>query len=252
MTGCCTVPTEITERQRSVLLIVLWINAAMFVAELGAGLVAQSTALIADSVDMLGDALVYGFSLYVVGRGPAWQARGALLKGAIMAVFGLGVLFEVALKVARGVVPGAELMGGVGLVALAANVLCLTLLWRRRSDDINMRSAWLCSRNDVTANAAVLLAAGGVAITSSAWPDIVTGLAIAALFGASAVRVLRDAVSVLRQQRAASAWGVVSRPDRINSTGCGRDHGGLLDAERDVTNAPGAAARAARIDRLGS
>jgi Co/Zn/Cd efflux system component len=185
---------EIAARQRSLLRLVLWINAAMFVGELGAGLLAHSTALIADSVDMLGDALVYGFSLYVVGRGPAWSARAALLKGGLMAVFGAGVLVEVALKLMRGVVPGAELMGAVGLLALAANVLCLTLLWPRRADDINMRSVWLCSRNDVIANVAVLLAAGGVALTGSAWPDIVTGLTIAGLFGASAVRVLREAV----------------------------------------------------------
>jgi Co/Zn/Cd efflux system component len=193
MKECCHVVADISARQRRVLQVVLAINAAMFLVEFVAGLLAHSTALLADSVDMLGDAIVYGFSLYVVGRGAVWQGRGALLKGAIMAAFGVGVLIEVALKIARGLVPGAELMSVIGVVALAANASVLVFLWRHRSDDINMRSAWLCSRNDVVANAAVVLAAGGVALTGSAWPDIGVGLAIAALFGASAVEVIRKA-----------------------------------------------------------
>jgi Co/Zn/Cd efflux system component len=193
MKECCDVVADISARQRRVLQVVLAINAAMFLVEFVAGLLAHSTALLADSVDMLGDALVYGFSLSVVGRGAVWQGRGALLKGAIMAAFGVGVLIEVALKIARGLVPGAELMSVIGVVALAANASVLVFLWRHRSDDINMRSAWLCSRNDVVANAAVVLAAGGVALTGSAWPDIGVGLAIAALFGASAVEVIRKA-----------------------------------------------------------
>jgi Co/Zn/Cd efflux system component len=193
MNECCSIPADIPERQRRILQIVLWVNLGMFLAEFVAGLLAHSTALLADSVDMLGDAIVYAFSLYAVARGAVWQARVALLKGTIMAVFGIGVLLEVTLKIIRSVIPTAEVMGGVGLVALAANIVCLTLLWRRRTDDINMRSAWLCSRNDVVANAAVVLAAGGVALTGSAWPDIVVGLGIAALFGASAVEVIRRA-----------------------------------------------------------
>jgi Co/Zn/Cd efflux system component len=193
MKECCDIASDIPARQRRVLQVVLAINAAMFLVEFVAGLLAHSTALLADSVDMLGDAIVYGFSLYVVGREAVWQGRGALLKGAIMAAFGVGVLVEVALKIARGVVPTAGLMSAIGVVALAANASVLVFLWRHRSDDINMRSAWLCSRNDVIANAAVVLAAGGVALTGSAWPDIVVGLAIAALFGASAVEIIRKA-----------------------------------------------------------
>ncbi len=198
MKDCCEIRTDVPERQRRVLHVVLWINAAMFLAELGAGLVAHSTALLADSVDMLGDAIVYGVSLHAVVRGPVWHARAALLKGTIMAAFGLGVLGEVALKIMRGVVPSADVMGGVGLVALAANVLCLGLLWRHRSDDINMRSVWLCSRNDVAANAGVLLAAAGVGLTGNAWPDITVGLLIAAMFGSSAIGVVRAARRELR------------------------------------------------------
>jgi Co/Zn/Cd efflux system component len=194
MDECCEFQSDIPERQRRILRIVLWINAAMFVAELAAGLVAHSTALLADSVDMLGDAIVYGFSLYVIGRGVVWQARAALLKGGIMATFGVGVLAEVGVKIARGHVPAADVMTGVGALAFAANASVLVFLWRHRRDDINMRSAWLCSRNDVVANAAVLLAAGGVALTGSAWPDILVGLAIALMFGTSAIAILRDAI----------------------------------------------------------
>lgn len=200
MDACCEVRTDIPERQRHVLRLVLWINTTMFVVELGAGLLAHSTALLADSVDMLGDAIVYAFSLYVVGRGIVWPARAALLKGAIMAAFGLAVVLEVALKIARGLVPDADLMGGVGVLALAANAACLALLWRRRGDDINMRSVWLCSRNDVVANLAVLVAAAGVHLTGSAWPDIVVGLLIAAMFGRSALDVIRAARRELRAE----------------------------------------------------
>ncbi len=200
MKECCDFAV-VPVRQRRVLHVVLWINACMFVAEFAAGLLAQSTALLADSIDMLGDAIVYGFSLYVVGRSPLWQARAALLKGVLMAAFGVGVLVQVIFKVASGIVPAADVMGGVGLVALAANVLCLFLLWRRRADDINMRSAWLCSRNDVLANGGVLVAAAAVAVTSSMWPDIVVGLAIAGIFVASAAGVIRRTRQVISTAR---------------------------------------------------
>lgn len=175
--------------------VVLWVNLLMFGAELAAGILASSTALLADSVDMLGDAMVYGFSLYVIGRAPVWQARAATLKGLVMAGFGVGILVEIVSKLARGLVPEPQVMGVVGLAALAANTAVLGLLWRHRADDINMRSAWLCSRNDVMANGGVLLAALGVALTGTAWPDIVVGLGIAALFGATAVTVLRQALA---------------------------------------------------------
>lgn len=205
MSDCCEIRGDVPYRQRRVLQVVLWVNAAMFVGEFAAGLVAHSTALLADSVDMLGDAIVYGFSLYVVARGAQWQARAALLKGAIMAAFGVGVLVEVVLKLARGLTPAADLMSGVGVVALAANVFCLAVLSARRADDVNMRSAWICSRNDVVANVGVLVAAGAVALTGSAWPDIGIGLLIAALFGSSAVNVIRGAERELRLA-SGSAW----------------------------------------------
>lgn len=196
MDACCEV-REIPREQRRVLHIVLWINAAMFLAESVAGLAAHSTALLADSIDMLGDAIVYGFSLCVIGRGGVWQARAALLKGIVMAAFGVGVLAQVAVKIAQGLTPAVEVMGGVGALAFAANVCCLALLWRRRDDDINMRSAWICSRNDVIGNAAVLVAAAAVAITGSPWPDIAIGLLVASVFGRSAVQVVRDAAGAV-------------------------------------------------------
>lgn len=192
MDECCEI-RPVHARQRRVLQVVLWINLGMFLAELGAGLLAHSTALVADSVDMLGDAIVYGFSLYVVARAPVWQTRAALLKGVIMAGFAIGIVVEVATKLARGLTPEATIMWAVALAALAANATVLGLLWRHRADDINMRSAWLCSRNDVIANGGVMLAALGVGLTGTAWPDILVGLAIAALFATSAVGVIREA-----------------------------------------------------------
>ena len=197
MDGCCEI-RPVHAQQRRVLRVVLWINLVMFLAELVAGIVAHSTALLADSVDMLGDAIVYGFSLYVIARAPVWQHRAALLKGVIMAGFGIGIGAEVCSKLARGLTPEAGIMWAVALAALGANAAVLGLLWRHRADDINMRSAWLCSRNDVMANGGVLLAALGVGLTGSAWPDILVGLGIAALFVTSAVGVIRAAVAAPR------------------------------------------------------
>jgi Co/Zn/Cd efflux system component len=196
-----------------VLQIVLAINGVMFVVELVAGLVAGSTALLADSVDMLGDAVVYSFSLYVVGRGPRWEARGALLKGGVMALFGVAILLEAAVKLARGGVPAAEVIGSIGILALAANSAALIFLSRHRADDLNMRSVWLCSRNDVIANVAVLAAAAGVALTGTAWPDIAVGVGIALLFDSSAVSVLRAGPWPARRRA-----GVDRRDPRPNGT----------------------------------
>jgi Co/Zn/Cd efflux system component len=192
MDECCEV-REVPREQRRVLHVVLWINVLMFLVESVAGILGNSTALFADSVDMLGDAIVYGFSLYVIIRGLFWQARAALLKGVIMAAFGIGVLVQVGVKVARGLTPTVEVMGAVGTLALVANLRCLILLWRRRGDDINMGSAWICSRNDVIGNAGVLVAAAAVALADSPWPDIAIGLLVAAVFVHSAVGVIREA-----------------------------------------------------------
>ena len=186
MDACCEESSStlsiLRERQANVLKLVLAINASMFLVESTAGLVAGSAALLGDSLDMLGDSLVYGFTLYVLHRSPAWRARAALLKGIIMLLFGVGVLFVVATEFLSGEVPSAEMMGAVGALALAFNTLCFFLLFRHRSDDLNMRSTWLCSRNDIVANVAVLAAAGAVSIFQSAWPDLLVGVAVAFLF----------------------------------------------------------------------
>lgn len=179
--------------QRRVLVGVLLVNATLFLVELSAGLLARSTALLGDSLDMLGDSLVYGFSLYVLKRSERARIYAATLKGAIMVAFGLLVLGEAAAKAFGGVVPDPMTMGIISLVALAGNLFCFWLLYRHRGTDLNMRSAWLCSRNDLVANVSVIVAAGLVAVTGSGWPDVAVGTAIAALFLLTAIGVLRDA-----------------------------------------------------------
>ena len=147
---------------RRVLQIVLAINLAMFFAEFTAGLLAGSTALMADSIDMLGDALVYILSLYALERGLKWRAGAALAKGGLIAAFGLWIFAEVMLKLVGGAVPTAATMGLFGLIALAANLTCLGLLYRHRNRDVNLSSTFECSRNDVIANLGVLVAAAGI------------------------------------------------------------------------------------------
>jgi cation diffusion facilitator family transporter len=185
--------------QRTTLQVVLAVNAGLFVIETSAGWLAGSTALLGDSLDMLGDSLVYGFSLYALAGPERSRAQAAMLKGIIMLVFGISVLAGAAWRMlsASGP-PVAEAMGAIGLLALAGNSLCFFLLLRHRSADLNMRSAWLCSRNDLVANAAVLAAAAGVRAMASAWPDLLVGLGIAGLFLHSAIGVLRDSGAHLR------------------------------------------------------
>ncbi len=200
--GCCEDSAcavgQLQARQSRTLKWVLLINSVMFGVEFGAGLAAGSAALMADSLDMLGDALVYALSLYAVTRGPRWKAGAALAKGVVMAAFGVFVLGQVAYRMFSAVPPEAATMGAVGLLALAANLVCLRLLTRHRDEDINMRSVWLCSRNDIVANVSVLAAAGLVAVLHQAWPDWLVGLGIAALFLYSARRVLGQARRELR------------------------------------------------------
>jgi len=202
MTDCCNDKAceieALRDRQSSTLKTVLGINAVMFLVELTAGLISGSVSLLADSLDMLGDALVYGFSIYVVARGARMKAIAALFKGGIMAAFGLFVLGQVVYRIVFPQVPVFEAIGAIGLLALAANSICFVLLWRHRADDINMSSVWLCSRNDIVANVSVLVAAAGVWLTDSGWPDILVGLALATLFLRSALFVLRGAITELR------------------------------------------------------
>jgi Co/Zn/Cd efflux system component len=171
MDACCVAKGQelnaLRGEHKKVLTLVLVINAVLFIVEGMAGLLAHSTALLADSLDMLGDSLVYGFSLYVLWRGEKWKAVAAIIKGVIMAAFGVGVLIEAAYKTIADVVPVAQTMGIIGLLVLIGNGLCFLLLFRHRSDDLNMRSTWLCSRNDILANVSVLLAAAGVKLFDS-------------------------------------------------------------------------------------
>jgi Co/Zn/Cd efflux system component len=186
--------------QRRVLVIVMTINFAMFAIEFG-GILAHSSALMADSVDMFGDAVVYALSLYALHRGARWEAGAALIKGALILVFGLAVLIEIAQKLSHGAAPSSTLMLGFGSAALAANLACLAMLWRFRDQNVNMSSTFECSRNDVASNAGVLAAAGLVAATASAWPDIAVGAVIAAIFLRSAWRVLSQAWPAWRAAR---------------------------------------------------
>ena len=211
MDSCCAdkacAVEQLRARQSSTLRLVLAANAGMFVVELVFGLLAASVALLADSLDMLGDALVYAFSLYVVARGAMWKARAAVAKAAVMALFGAFVLAQLIYKLVYPELPVAITMGAVGALALAVNGACFALLWRHRSEDINMRSVWMCSRNDLFANCAVIVAAVAVSATGSAWPDIVVAILICSVFFHSAFVVAREASAELSQTRASEAAG---------------------------------------------
>ena len=208
MDACCETKAEelntLRDKHRKVLILVLAINAVLFIVEAIAGFLAHSTALLADSLDMFGDALVYGFSLHVLWRSTESKAMAAMLKGTIMAVFGFGVLIEAVYKMFAGVVPVAETMGIIALLVLLGNGICFLLLLRHRSDDLNMRSTWLCSRNDIIANLSVIIAAGGVKVFDSSWPDILIGVAIAALFLRSAITVLHESFAELQKLKSES------------------------------------------------
>jgi cation diffusion facilitator family transporter len=201
MKNCCENKScEISvlrSKQGRVLKAVLIINAVMFIVEGWAGITAYSTSLLADALDMFGDALVYGFSLFVLARSARWQTGAALTKGIFMLVFGLGVMADAIYKVLHPIMPVVEVMGLVGALALVANLVCFFLLYRHRYDNLNMSSTWLCSRNDLLANIGVLLAAVCSYLFTSRWPDITTGCIIASLFLSSAVNVLRQSLFAL-------------------------------------------------------
>ena len=197
ITDCCSSLekelNKVQDDKRNILIWVLLINGTMFFIEGIYGWFAQSSALMADALDMLGDAAIFGFSLYVIRLDSIWQNRAGYIKGIIMALFSISVLTGAVYKLFNPVVPEASTMGGIGFLALVANLICAILLLGFRDSDINMRSAWLCSRNDVLANIGVLLAAWGVAWTQSPWPDLIVGISISALILKSAIEVLKDA-----------------------------------------------------------
>jgi Co/Zn/Cd efflux system component len=194
MEACCEDMAALQGQQRRVFVAVFALNAIMFGVEFVTGWLAHSSALTADSLEMLGDALIYAVSLYAVGRGVRWQAGIAFSKGAGMLVLAVAVAAQIGVTLWLGHRPLDAWMGGIGTLALAANLACFWLLTRHRKDDLNLRSAWTCARNDVMSNLGVLLAAAGVWIFDAAWPDAAVGAAIAALVLVSAVRVLRDSL----------------------------------------------------------
>jgi Co/Zn/Cd efflux system component len=187
--------------QRRILWVVLAINAAMFAIEIGAGLAAGSASLQADALDFLGDAANYAISLFVVGMALRYRATAALAKGATMGVFGLWVIGVAIWHGWHGTLPQAFTMGAVGIAALAANAASFGLLWAYRSGDANMRSAWICTRNDVLGNLAVLFAALGVFGSGTGWPDVVVAAVMAALAMQGSVVVLRQAWGELHHTR---------------------------------------------------
>lgn len=197
MDHCCENKRDelaaLRSRQGRVLHLVLFINLAMFLTEFISGWLARSTALLGDSLDMLGDASVYAVTLFALHGSARSRAGIALFKGATMAGFGAVVIAAAVHRSMLGVVPQVGWMGTVGLMALAANVVCFALLYRHRADDLNMSSTWLCSRNDIVANTALLIGAGLVALTGTPWPDVIVGAAIALLFLHSARAVIVEA-----------------------------------------------------------
>ncbi|MGD9560850.1 MAG: cation transporter [Pyrinomonadaceae bacterium] len=201
MGDCCDKDDALAalrEKQSSTLKIVLAINVAMFAAGIGAGIYAGSSSLLSDSLDNLGDAMTYGLSLYVVYRSSRAKAQVAFFKGALILIAALVVLGQMIYKLIVPTVPIFEVMGVVSLLALVGNSVCLFLLTRHRTDDLNMSSVWECSRNDIASNISVFLAAGAVWFTQSGWPDILIAVALVGLFLRSAIRVFSSAAGELR------------------------------------------------------
>ena len=203
MSGCCSDDCsleQLQKQQRGTLQAVLGINALMFFVIVGAALYGHSTALLADSLDNLGDALTYGLSLYAVTKGPVIKAKVALFKGGLIFLAALVVAAQILYKLFVPSVPLFATMGIFSLVGLMANALCLYLLWRHRHEDVNMSSVWECSRNDITSNLSVLVAAGAVAISGSGWPDLLVALGLLTILLRSAYRVIMSARAVLRAE----------------------------------------------------
>ena len=200
--GCSPDKPPVDPRYRRILWIALLLNAAMGAVEIGGGLAAGSVALLADAIDFFGDAANYGISLAVLSMAPVWRPRAALIKAASMAAFGLFVLGRAAWAAQSGVPPEPFTMGAVAALALAVNVGVALLLYRYRTGDSNMRSVWICSRNDALGNVAVALAALGVFGTGYAWPDLVVAAIMAGLAIWGSLEVFGQARAELRQPEA--------------------------------------------------
>ncbi|MFT7244197.1 MAG: Co/Zn/Cd efflux system component [Candidatus Azotimanducaceae bacterium] len=201
MSGCCDndcAADVLREKQRGTLIAVLAINAVMFVVILFGAQIAGSTALFADCLDNLGDAMTYALSIMVVASGTSAKAKVALFKGSLILLAALVVAGQITYKLFNPEVPVFALMGAFSLLALAANSVCLGLLWRHRHEDINMSSVWECSRNDIATNVSVFIAAGAVWLVGAGWPDILVASALVVLLLRSSARVISGALQELR------------------------------------------------------
>lgn len=201
MSGCCGQEAKfdgVSDDYKRRLWIVITLNATMFVVEMGAGHLARSQALQADALDFLGDALTYGISLAVIGASVRVRTTAALAKAVSLFVMGAWVFGSTLYRVFYVGVPEAQIMGTIGFLALSANVASVLLLVRYKDGDANVRSVWLCSRNDAIGNVAVMLAAMGVWGTQTGWPDLIVAAAMAGLFLWSSYQILRQALEERR------------------------------------------------------
>lgn len=204
MAGCCGQDARfdgVSAEYKRRLWLVIAINAAMFGVEMTAGHLAQSQALQADALDFFADAVTYGISLAVIGASLRVRATAALAKGISLMAMGLWVLGSTVYRVFVAGVPTAEIMGAVGFMALLANVASVALLMAYKDGDANVRSVWLCSRNDAIGNVAVMVAALGVWGTATGWPDLIVAGIMAGLFLTSSVQIMRQASQEYRSDR---------------------------------------------------
>jgi len=203
MGSCCDNDCSLDrlqERQRGTLWVVLGVNAVMFIVIVIAAFYGRSSALLSDSLDNLGDALTYGLSLYAVSMGDTTKARVALFKGGLIFLAACAVIVQIVAKLISPTIPVFEVMGIFSLLGLAANSLCLFILWRHRHEDVNMSSVWECSRNDIASNLSVFVAAGAVWLTGSGWPDILVASCLVLLLIRSAIRVIISAKAGVRNE----------------------------------------------------
>lgn len=193
---------NILKYHRKILWVVLWINLLMFLVEIVFGWVGKSHALWADSLDMLSDALVFGASILVLKAGDKWKARAALGKGILMGVLSFGLFFSAIFRFSEPLKPDPEIIGGVGALALVANIICAFCLFQFRNQDLNMRSTWLCARNDILANLGVIVAAFGIFIFHSPWPDIIIAILICLFVLNSSISIIKEALKELSKSKA--------------------------------------------------
>ncbi|WP_289116624.1 cation diffusion facilitator family transporter [uncultured Idiomarina sp.] len=200
--SCATTQAHIDKSQRKLLWTVLVLNGVMFFVEFIAGWLAQSSGLIADSLDMLADTLVYAVSLYAVGKAIKYKANAAIFNGTLQTLLALLVLADVVQRLVFGSAPNANMMLWVAGLALVVNVACFALLYSSRNGDINIRASWICSRNDMLMNTGVIISALLVAQLNMAWPDLVIATVIALVVLRSAIRIIRDARAVKAGEKA--------------------------------------------------